>query len=197
MTRRILISLTGVLLIAALVAVRSIASGDSSPTAKPSGNGYYGNGHYAPWSRWGHGWWDRDNDGRYWNGWGDGDGYFNGHAGDGYYGGDSAYSSQARRRSGVKRVMVAVKRLRGDGQCQHMRAPGRLSRPGACSATHWVRAIGTSRWRLPIPRPLPVGLPPPPPRHRHRGQPRGGRQAAPQHSLTHRAAGVSSAAWPR
>jgi hypothetical protein len=157
MTRRILISLTGALVIAALVAVPSIASGDGSTTAKPAGNGYYGNDSYSPWSRWGHGWWGHDGNGRYWHGWGDGDGWFGGYAGDGHYGGGSAYSAQARRRSGVARVIVAVKRLRGDGQCQHMRSSGKLGKTRKCGDTRWIRANGTNRWKLPIPRPLPVG----------------------------------------
>jgi hypothetical protein len=53
-------------------------------------------------------------------------------------------------------ALVAVPSI-ASGDCQHLYASGRLSTPRVCAATHWIRANGTSSWRLPIPRPPPVG----------------------------------------
>jgi hypothetical protein len=50
-----------------------------------------------------------DGDGRYWNRWDDGNGYFDGHSYDrGCYGGAAAVRAKGK----VDRVRVAVKRLR-------------------------------------------------------------------------------------
>ena len=53
--------------------------------------------------------------------------------------------------------MVAVKRLRGSGRCQHLSRSGRLSEPGSCGPTRWMKASGTRSWRFPISRALPAG----------------------------------------
>ena len=134
-----------------------MASGDPAPTAKDAGNGGGCNDQYPPDSNWGNDWWNRDGDGRYWNGWGDGNGYFDGSSSDSGCGGyGSAAGAQAAAAGKVSRVMVAAKRLRGP-RCQTVYRSGRLSHTGSCSNTHWMRANGTSSWRLSIPRSLPRG----------------------------------------
>jgi hypothetical protein len=156
MPLRILQLLAGVLALAALAVGPSTASGDPAPSAKAAGGGNSCD-HYSPWSRWGHEWWDRDRDGRYWNGWGDGDGYFDGSSYDrGCYGGYGD-SAQSAARGRVARVMVAVKRVRANGICQHLYRSGHLGGLGSCAHTHWMRAKGTSSWRFAIPRNLPRG----------------------------------------
>lgn len=157
MPKRMLQLLGGLLAVASLAVGPSAASGDTGGTAKAAGNGGCYDNH-PPYSHWGQDWWDRDGGGRYWNGWGDGDGsYFDGRSYDngcGRYGyGRSVPATAAGR---VVRVMVAAKRLRGP-QCQHLYRSGRLSRPGSCTHTHWMRADGTSSWRFAIPRELPGG----------------------------------------
>ena len=57
----------------------------------------------------------------------------------------------------VDRVRVAVKRLRPGSKCQHLTRSGRLSRPGSCAPTRWLRAQGTSFWHYRIPKALPTG----------------------------------------
>ncbi len=129
-----------------------------SPPSRSAGDGprrSYRCDHYSPYSDWGNDWWGRDRDGRYWRGWGDGNGYFDGHSYD--RGCSGGYGNAVGPRGKVDRVMVAVKRLRADGTCQHLTRHGCLSRPGRCGPTRWMRARGTGHWRLPIPRSLPAG----------------------------------------
>jgi hypothetical protein len=153
MPHRVLKMVGGLLAVTALIAP-SAASGDFSAPAKVAGYGNYDQ--YPPYSHWGNDWWQYHNNGhRYWHGWGDGHGYFDGNSGDrdGY---GSRHGNAARQAGKVDRVMVAVKRLRGAGVCQHLYRSG-LSRPGSCIPTHWMRAKGTSSWRFDIPRGLPSG----------------------------------------
>jgi hypothetical protein len=157
MPARILQLIIGVLALTALAVGPSAAIAHTAPTANSAGDGGGYCDHYSPYSHWGHNWWDRDGDGRYWRGWGDGDGYFDGSSYDrGCNGG--GYGNSARTAAGrVARVMVAAKRMRGDGLCQHLHRSGYLSRPGSCTHTNWMRADGTSSWRFAIRRALPRG----------------------------------------
>jgi len=142
-------------LIGGLAAVAILALSGTAMAGGPGG-GYSGSycDNYRPWSNWGHGWWGQDGDGRYWNGWGDGNGYFDGHSSDrGCYGGAAAVRAKGK----VDRVRVAVKRLRPGSKCQHLTRSGRLSRPGSCAPTRWLRAQGTSFWHYRIPKALPTG----------------------------------------
>jgi hypothetical protein len=163
MTKRIGHSL-GWLFAAAILAVGpSVAAGHPSPTAQSAGSGSGGgnggcNDNSPPSSSWGNGWYGRDNQGAYWNGWGDGNGSFDGHASDssGCGNAQSSMASRASKTGKVARVMVAVKRLNGS-QCQHLFSRGRLSTAGSCRGSHWLRATGTSSWRYDIPAELPKG----------------------------------------
>lgn len=148
-----MLQLLGVMLVVAAVSVApAMATTGTSPSANAAGNGCNGNG---PWSNWGHNWYGHDGDGRYWQGWGDGDGYFDGQSD---YGNCGAYGSGAGSAAvgKVARVMVAVKRLRPSG-CQHLTPSGHLSRIGRCAGTHWMKADGTTNWRFDINRRLPSG----------------------------------------
>ncbi len=142
-------------LIGGLAAVAVLALSGTAIAGDPGG-GYRGGycDHSRPWSNWGHGWWGHDRDGRYWNGWDDGNGYFDGHSSDrGCYGG----AAVARPKGKVDRVRVAVKRLRPGSKCEHLTRSGRLSRLGSCAPTHWLRAQGTSFWHYRIRKALPAG----------------------------------------
>jgi len=143
-------------LIGGLAAVAALAL---SGTAVAGNGGYQGGyqggcDNYRPWSNWGHGWYGNDGDGRYWNGWNDGNGYFDGQS---YDRGCDAGGAAVRGKGKVDRVMVAVKRLRPGSSCQHLTRSGRLSRPGSCAPTHWLRAQGTSSWHYRIRKALPAG----------------------------------------
>jgi hypothetical protein len=152
MSKRVLQLLGGAVAVAILAVGLSVAGADPSATAKVAGvPGCDDN--YPPYSRWGGDWWGRDGDGRYWNGWGDGNGYFDGRS---YDRGCRGYGNAPAAAGKVDRVMVAAKRLRGD-RCQHLLRSGRLSRPGSCAATRWMRAKGAGSWRFDIPRDLPRG----------------------------------------
>jgi hypothetical protein len=111
MPKRMLQLLGGFLAVAIFAAGLSVASGDPSATAKVAGNPGC-NDHYAPYSRWGNDWWDRDGQGRYWNGWGDGNGYFDGRSYDRGCGGGYGNAARVVAAGKVARVMVAAKRLR-------------------------------------------------------------------------------------
>jgi hypothetical protein len=148
---RMLQLLGALLVVAALGVAPSMATTGASQRAKAADNDCDSNG---PWSNWGHNWYGHDGNGRYWRGWGDGNGYFDGHADYGNCGHGSAARSAAAGR--VDRVMVAVKRLRPSG-CQHVTRAGHLSRVGSCAGTHWMKAKGTTSWRFDIPRSLPSG----------------------------------------
>ena len=150
MPHRILRPLLGLMVVAAVAAAPQLASGD--PTGAAAGNPGC-NDNYPPYSNWGHGWYGYGDGHRYWNGWGDGNGYFDGHA----YDHGCNYGGNAAQKPHVVRVMVAAKRLRGDGICQHLRKSGRLSRPKTCAGTHWMKADGTSKWRFDIAKALPTG----------------------------------------
>jgi hypothetical protein len=146
-----LLSLLGALLArAALVAIPSVAGAGDGP-----GGGHYGCDHYSPYSNWGHDWWGRDGHGRYWRDFGDGNGYFDGNSYD--RGCSGGYGNAAGPRGKVDRVMVAVRRLRADGTCQHLGRRGFLAIPAAAGPTDWLRASGTDHWRFPISRDLPAG----------------------------------------
>lgn len=154
MPRKVLTLLGGALAVAILVAGASVASGSAAPAGKAAG---FNCDRYDPYSDWGHDWWGRDGDGRYWHGWNDGNGYFDGSAYDRGCGGDSSSAGTAAMAPGrVDRVMVAAKRVRRSG-CQHLLRSGRLSRTRSCGDTHWMRAQGTRNWRLDIERRLPTG----------------------------------------
>jgi hypothetical protein len=140
MPKRLLHLICGLVTIGALAAI---------PTAATAGTPSNCDDHYPPYSRWGHGWYGHDRDGRYWRGWDDGDGYFGGRSWDGY-------CNAADRLGKVDRVMVAVQRLRGE-RCQHLFRSGRLGRPTGCTPRHWMRARGTRHWHHSIPRSLPRG----------------------------------------
>jgi hypothetical protein len=157
MSHRILSTL-GVLAVVVMAMGTSVASAHPGVTAKLAGNGSSGNNdNNPPSSGWGNGWWGNDNNGRYWNGWGNGNGYFDGHSCDGCSNGSSSGSSaQAAAESGVARVMVAVKRLRGS-RCQSAYSTGRLGHARRCSRTIWLGAWGPGAWRFDIPRKLPRG----------------------------------------
>jgi hypothetical protein len=138
----------------------SVAAGETTPTARSAGSGG-GNGgcndNSPPSSNWGNGWWGRDGQGSHWNGWGDGNGYFDGHASDSGCGNaQSSMASRASRKGKIDRVMVAVERLNGS-ECQHLFSSGRLSAAGSCGVTHWMRAKGTASWHFDIPKELPKG----------------------------------------
>jgi hypothetical protein len=149
---RLLQLLGALVVIAALGVAPSMASSHAPVRAKAADSNCDNNG---PWSNWGHNWYGHDGNGRYWRGWGDGDGYFDGHA---YYGNCDGHGSAARSAATgrVARVMVAVKRLRPSG-CQYLTRAGRLSTLGSCGRTHWMKAKGTRNWRFDIPRELPSG----------------------------------------
>jgi hypothetical protein len=146
--RKRMLPLLGGLLVVAAIAI--------APTAASAGDPQCNNDHYGPNSHWGNGWYGHDGNGSYWRGWGDGNGYFDGQSHDRGCNGNG-YGSPVQRPGKVDRVMVAVKRLRSDGRCQHLRRSGRLSHPGSCGPTNWMLAKGTKSWRLPIPRALPAG----------------------------------------
>ena len=147
-------------LIGGLAAVATLALSGTAVAGNGGYGGYQGNNcdHYRPWSNWGHGWYGHDHGGRYWNGWGDGNGYFDGNSYDrGCSGGSSSVGAAVGAKGKVDRVMVAVKRLRPGSTCQHLTRSGRLTRPGSCSPTHWLRAQGTSAWHYRIRNALPAG----------------------------------------
>ena len=152
MTRRSLQLLGAALVVATLAAIPSMATSSSAPPTARAADDDCDN--HGPWSRWGDGWYGHDNDGRYWN-YGDGRGYFDGHA---YWGncgrfGKVAGSAGAGR---VVHVQVAAKRLRGNDRCQHLTRSG-LSRIASCDRTHWMRADGIRNWRYDITGDLPRG----------------------------------------
>ena len=150
MPRRMLHLLGALLAVAAIVAVPSAASGATHPTAKASGDSGGGcNDNNPPQSGWGHNWWHNGGGNRYWNGWGDGNGYFGGSSYDN--GCDALHTGK------VARVKVAVAKM-GDGNCQHLLGHGgRLSGPRSCGVRHWLTATGTHRWRYQINHRLPQG----------------------------------------
>jgi hypothetical protein len=163
MTKRTVHALGGLLAATILAFGPSIATGHPAPNAQIAGSGNGGgsnggcNDNSPPSSNWGNGWWGRDNQGAYWNGWGDGNGSFNGRASDYGCGGSSSSLTTASRQKGkVARVMVAVDRMNGS-RCQRMSSSGRLSASGSCRSTHWMRANGTTSWKFDITRKLPRG----------------------------------------
>jgi len=151
MPKRMLQLIGGLLAVAALAVAPTAAIGDDSSTASISGGGSGCEDNWDPRSRWGNGWYGNDDNGRYWRGWGDGDGYFGGRSSDQDCNGNSSNATAAR----VGRVMVAAQRLRGS-QCQHLSGSGSLGRRTDCGA-HWMRASGTRRWNHHIANPLPAG----------------------------------------
>jgi hypothetical protein len=158
MSQRILPMLGALLALAIMAVGPSLAMAHPGPAATAAGGAGANNwnDYNSPYSGWGGDWWDHDHRGNYWNGWGDGNGYFDGSSCDGCSGSSSASSAQATTESGVARVMVAVKRLRRSG-CQNVYSTGRLSHRRSCSRTHWMPATGTSAWRFDFPRDLPHG----------------------------------------
>jgi hypothetical protein len=146
MRKTLLQLLGGLLAVAALAAIPAAATGDATTTRAGDPGGC--NDSVPPYSRWGHGWSDHDNNGRYWRGWGDGNGYFGGRAWD--------PNCDAAHKGRVARVMVAVDRMRGD-QCQRLSSKDRLGKRVDCSQRRWLRARGTTHWRHHIGRSLPRG----------------------------------------
>jgi hypothetical protein len=154
MPLRILQLLGALLVVAALGVVPSVATSDNaSPTARAADDDCDNNG---PWSRWGSDWWHHDGGNRYWDGAGDGNGYFDGNS---YYGNCARYGKVAGDAGAgrVVRVEVAAKRLHGDGRCQHLSRAGRLSKAGSCHPTRWMKADGVRNWRFDVANALPPG----------------------------------------
>jgi hypothetical protein len=163
LTNRVPRTLGGLCAVAILAVAPSLATGDPAPTARMAGSGGGGgnggcNDNSPPSSQWGNGWWNRDNQGSYWNGWGDGNGSFDGQAHDSGCGGSSSSAATAARAGKVDHVMVAVDRVNGS-RCQRMYSTGRLGAAGSCGSksTHWMRAKGAAAWRFDIPKKLPQG----------------------------------------
>ena len=146
MPKRMLHFLGSLLVVGAVVGAPATAAADAPSTARHAGGGC--NDQSPPSSRWGHGWYGHDNNGPYWRGWGDGDGYFGGRSYDPRC--DAAHPGK------VARVMVAVDRLHGS-KCQRLSHSGLLGRAVACSRTRWIRAHGTRRWHHHIDHRLPAG----------------------------------------
>jgi hypothetical protein len=140
MRRRIIQLIGGLLVVAAMAVVPSAASaGDPSQCQD----------RWSPHSRWGHGWYGHDGNGRYWRGWDDGRGYFDGSSWD-------PYCSASDRLGKVDRVMVAAQRVHGS-RCENLRRSGRLGIRRTCSHIHWMEAHGTRHWHHAISRALPPG----------------------------------------
>lgn len=153
MPKRMLQLLGGLLAVGALAVALTAATVDASPPAKLSGSGN-GNGcqdNWNPQSSWGHGNWNGDNNN--WGGWGDGNGNFGGRSSDQDCNGYSSTATAAR----VGRVMVAVQRLRGSGQCQHLSASDKLGSRTSNCGPKWMKASGTRHWKHSIANPLPKG----------------------------------------
>jgi hypothetical protein len=152
MPKRMLQLVAGLLAVGALAVAPTAATADASPTAKLSGNGSGCQDNWGPQSGWGHGYWNGDNNN--WGGWGDGDGNFGGYSRDRDCNG---YSSSTATAASIHHVKVAVQRLRGSGQCQHLSASDNLgSRTSDCSP-RWMKARGTRHWKHFISNPLPAG----------------------------------------
>jgi hypothetical protein len=152
MPKRMLHLIGALLAVGALAIAPAAATADTSATANASGGGSGCNDNWAPHSTWGNGWYGNDDNGPYWQGWGDGNGYFDGHSWDQGCGNGS---SSSYRKGKVARVMVAVQRLRGS-QCQHLSRSGDLGRRTDCDP-HWFRATGTRHWHHNIDTALPRG----------------------------------------
>jgi len=135
-------------LICGVAAASAVAIAPGAAVAS-SGDPSNCNDRYGPHSYWGHGWYGHDGGGRYWRGWGDGDGRFGGGSWDGY-------CDAADRLGKVRRVMVAVHRIDGS-QCRHLHSTHRLGATRDCTPRHWMRARGTRHWHYSINRPLPSG----------------------------------------
>ena len=151
MRKRMLQLIGGLLAVGALAVAPTAATADASPTAKLSGNGGGCQDNWNPQSSWGNGSWNGDNNN--WGGWGDGDGNFGGQSWDQDCSGNSSTATAAR----VGRVKVAVQRLRGSGQCQHLAASDNLGSRTSDCGPKWLRASGTRRWSHSIANPLPAG----------------------------------------
>jgi hypothetical protein len=146
-------------LLGGLLAVAILAVGAAAATAGTGNSGNSGNSgncpdNYPPSSQWGNGW----RNGHYWNGWGDGNGYFDGQSQDnGCSQNRTSANAAAQVPGSVSHVMVAVNRMRGS-RCQHMSSSGRLSNAGSCKRATWIQANGTTSWRHQINKRLPRGL---------------------------------------
>jgi hypothetical protein len=146
MFKRFLQLVCGLAAVAALT-VSAAASSADAPTARTAGNG--SGDHVPPQSYWGNNWSGNDSQGRYWRGWGDGQGDFNG--------GSFDNSNDAFHPGKVDHVLVSVDRVRGS-HCQHLGSSGHLGRLGSCSRSpHWLRATGTQTWNYHISKKLPAG----------------------------------------
>ena len=150
MPKRMLQLLGGLLAVGALAIAPAAATADAPSTAKLSGGGGCED-NWDPQSSWGNGSWNGDNNN--WGGWGDGDGNFGGQSWDQDCNGNSSTATAAR----VGRVNVAVQRLRGSGQCQHLSASDKLGSRTSNCGPKWMTAKGTRHWKHSISNPLPSG----------------------------------------
>jgi hypothetical protein len=152
MRRHMLQLVAGLLAVGALAVAPTAATADASSTPKLAGNGSGCQDNWGPRSSWGNGHWNGPNDN--WRGWGDGDGNFGGRSWDQDCNGNSSSTATAAR---VTRVNVAVQRLRGAGQCQHLSASDNLGGRTSDCGPNWMKAKGTGRWKHSISNPLPEG----------------------------------------
>jgi hypothetical protein len=63
----------------------------------------------------------------------------------------------ARGRGRVARVSVAIARRVANGKCSYLKASGRLGKPVSCARAGYLRATGTTRWRVRFAHRLPKG----------------------------------------
>jgi hypothetical protein len=156
MHKRMLQLVVGLLAVGALAVAPTAAMADASPTAKLSGSGSGCQDNWGPQSNWGHGGWNGNWNGNNnnWGGWGDGNGYFGGNSSDQDCNGNSSSTATA---ASVAHVKVAVQRLRGSGQCQHLSASDKLGSRTPNCGPRWINARGTRHWTHSIANPLPAG----------------------------------------
>jgi hypothetical protein len=133
-------------LLFATAVIGLLAVGASGSAARVTGNGT--GDHTPPNSYWGNKFYGSDSHGRYWNGWGDGNGDLNGKAFDN--------SNDALHPGSVANVQVSVSRQSGS-HCQHMNGYGRLGHATSCNSLRWQKAKGTSDWNYRVWRRLPKG----------------------------------------
>jgi len=94
--------------------------------------------------------------GRNWNGWGDGNGSFDGNASDHGCGGSGSAVGLSAASGKVHYVRVAIDRINGSN-CQNVNSSGSFGATTSCGNPHWMKAKGTSHWRFDIPKRLPAG----------------------------------------
>jgi hypothetical protein len=132
----------------AALTVSAAASSADAPTTGRAAGGPGSGDNVPPSSYWGNNWSGNDSQGRYWRGWGDGQGDFGG--------GSFDNRNDAYHPGKVDHVMVPVDRVRGS-RCQHLGRSGHLGRFGSCSSARWLRATGTEAWNYHVSKKLPAG----------------------------------------